>query len=138
MTMNPDRGQTLQPSSAEPLPADLAGKWIAWDENQERPLAAADTFADILATVEQMGLVDPIITKAPGLHPALAARPFELIEGESPDILEDIRATIPDAEVWLDTPNTRLWGQKPRDLIGTPDERQLRYLLRGLWNGITS
>jgi hypothetical protein len=121
-----------------PLPPDLQGRWIAWDENQENLFAVADTYPELMERVQQMGLVDPIIERAPGLHPAIANMPFELLEGESSDILKDIRETIPDAEEWLETPNTRLWCKKPRDLIGTTQERQLRYLLRGFWSGITS
>ncbi len=128
----------LSKSPEVPVPPDLQGRWIAWDEDQDEILAIADTYPELLERVQRMGLVDPIIERAPGLHPAVTSRPFELLEGESADILKDVHETIPDAEQWLDTPNTRLGCKKPRDLIGTAQERQLRYLLRGIWSGITS
>jgi hypothetical protein len=115
--------------------AEVLGKWVAWDENQETVLAVADSYSELMRCIDEFRLVDPIIERTPGLH---ADVPLELLEGESADILKDVRETIPDAEQWLDTPNTRLWYKRPRELIGTPDERQLRYLLRGLWSGITS
>jgi hypothetical protein len=119
-------------------PADLPGRWIAWDENQDQILAAADSYLALMRCIDQLGLVDPVIERAPGVQPMDSAVPVVLLNGESSDILQDVRETIPDADRWLDTPNTRLGYQRPRDLIGTPGERQLRYLLRGLWSGITS
>ena len=74
--------------------------------------------------VEELGLVGPIIERAPGLYPADLDVPVKLLDGESADILNDVRETIPDADQWLDTPNTRLWYKRPRELIGTPGERQ--------------
>ncbi len=120
------------------LPANLAGKWIVWDDNQEKVLAAADSYPALMRSIKQLGLVDPIVERAPVVSPNDPAVPVELLEGESSDILKDVQETIPDADHWLDTPNTRLGYKRPRDLIGTPGERQLRYLLRGLWSGITS
>src|SRR5438105_4859912 len=114
-------------SSKVLLAPDLPGRWIAWDENREKVLAAADTYPELMLHVQQMGLVDSIIERAPGLHPAVGKRPFELLKGESSDILKDIRETIADADRWLDTPNTRFWCKTPRDLIGTAQEWQLRY-----------
>jgi hypothetical protein len=112
--------------------------WIAWDEEQEHVLASADTYPEVMGRVAALGLTDPVVEKAPGLHPAVAARQFTLFPDESPDILDDVRRTIPDPDQWLDTPNTRMWCKKPRDLIGTSEERQLRYMLRGIRSGITS
>lgn len=102
------------------LPPEYRGKWIAWDDNMERILAADDTYSGLMERIERMGLVDPHVERAPGTHPALADAPLALLEGESLDILKDLRETIPNADEWLDTPNTRLWCKKPRDLIGTP------------------
>ena len=129
---------TVQQARKPSLPAEVSGKWIAWDENQEAVVAAADTYPELMQLIAEIGLAEPIIERAPGVHPALQEMPVELLEGESADILKDVRETIPGADEWLDTPNTRLWCKKPRDLIGTPQERHLRYLLRGLWSGITS
>jgi hypothetical protein len=125
-------------SSEVSLPPDLQGRWVAWDENQEKVLAVADTYPELMESVQRNGLADPIIERAPGFHPTVANMPFKLLDGESSDILKDVGETIPNADEWLDTPNTRLGCHKPRDLIGTAQEQQLRYLLRGIWSGITS
>jgi hypothetical protein len=45
---------------------------------------------------------------------------------------------IPNAEAWLDSPNISLGGEKPRELIGTDMEPEVRYLLRGIKDGITT
>ena len=122
-------------------PTDLdrqRGRWIAWDENQESILAYADTYPEIMARVEELRLVNPFVERAPGLHPSVAEKPFEIREGESPDVLNDVRETIADADGWLDTPNTQLGYEKPRTLIGTTQEEQLRDILRGIWSGISS
>jgi hypothetical protein len=136
-----DRGSKEDPviSSPRPLaPAGYEGKWIVRRQNDERILGAADTYPEILELAKRLGRADLVVERAPGIDPDVAAKPFELLNGESPDIEKDIRETIPDADRWLDSPNAQLWFQKPRDLIGTPQERELRYLLRGIWSGITS
>jgi hypothetical protein len=130
-----NRSQELSPPT---LPNAHSGQWVAWDADRKQLLAVADTYAEIMRRVADAGAVDPVVEKAPGFHPEVAARPFTLLEDESTVILDDVRKTIPDPEQWLDTPNTRLWCQKPRDLIGTPQERYVRYLLRGIRSGITS
>ncbi len=121
---------------------DLSGRWIAWDGDQETVVAAADTYPELIRLLEADGLADQaVIEKAPGVHPAVAARPFVLLDDESANIVDDINRTIPDAkdaEEWLDAPNTRLWCQRPRDFIGTPEEPSLRFLLRGIRSGFTS
>jgi hypothetical protein len=128
-----------QSSATGEAPTDVfRGRWIAWDEKHERVIAVADTYSQLLGEVSALGMAEPDIERAPGLNPAVAERAFELIEGESPDVLEDVRRTIPDPDEWLDTPNLRLRCQKPRDLVGTPQEPQLRFLLRGIWSGITT
>jgi len=114
------------------------GRWIAWNEARRTVLATADTYEDALRQAAAADDPEPEIAKAPGIQPAVAARPFTLLEGESDNVIEDVKKIIPDSDEWLDTPNTSLWLEKPRDLIGTERERQLRYLLRGIRNGITT
>lgn len=41
------------------------------------------------------------------------------LEDESSDILHDAIGVVPDTDVWLDSSNRSLGGQRPRDLIGT-------------------
>lgn len=114
------------------------GSWIAWNKARRIPIAIADTYAAALRQATDAGEAEPEIERASGIHPTAASRPFTLLEDESTNVIEDVRRIIPDAEDWLDTPNTHLWFEKPRDLIGTSREQQLRYLLRGIRNGITT
>jgi hypothetical protein len=68
----------------------------------------------------------------------MIVRKSDLLPGEHRDVVQDVKSVIQDADTWLDTPNDRLGGQKPRDLINTPDEIQLRYLVRAIkYGGIT-
>lgn len=62
----------------------------------------------------------------------------DLLPGEHEDIREDIRALLSNADEWMDAPNTAFMGRKPKELIGTPDERLLRRMLRTvLYIGVT-
>ena len=117
-------------------PDAYRGRWLAWDVHQKNIIAAADTYSEIMKLVTDQD--DVVVEKAPGLHPTIATRPFTLLEDETANIIDDVRKSIPDPDNWLDTPNTRLWCQKPRELVGTPEEKYLRYLIRGIKSGITS
>lgn len=44
--------------------------------------------------------------------------PVVTLEDESSDILDNAIGAVPDADVWLDSSNRSLGGQRPRDLIG--------------------
>jgi hypothetical protein len=117
---------------------EYAGRWVAWSRNRERVIAVADTYADVMKQALAAGEANPFVKKAPGISPTEARQPFTLLEDESPDILEDLKPLIPELEEWLDTPNVFLGGEKPRDLIGTDREEQIRDLLRGIKHGISS
>ena len=52
--------------------------------------------------------------------------------GGKPDIRDEFRALLSNADEWLATPNTRLGGKAPNELIGTADEQKLRDILRGV------
>jgi Protein of unknown function (DUF2384) len=84
------------------------------------------------------GESDPYVKKIPGVSPEGARKPFVVLEDESPNIIDDVSKFVPNAEVWLDSPNSFLGGEKPRDLIGTEMEREVRDLLRGIKDGITT
>jgi len=58
-----------------------------------------------------------------------------LLPGEHKDILIDVLDLIPDPDAWLDTPNARFAGDKPRELIGTDREWNLRNMLRAIKYG---
>jgi hypothetical protein len=115
-----------------------AGRWIAWTQDRKRILAVANSFVDVMAQAEAAGESDPYVKKAPGIAPRTARKAFALLEDESPDIIDDVRKVFPDAEAWLNAPNDALGGAKPRNLIGTDREPEVRYLLRGIEDGITT
>jgi uncharacterized protein (DUF2384 family) len=56
--------------------------------------------------------------------------PVQLLPGETADIRADVQHLLENAEEWLTTPNTRLGGRKPEDLIGTAEEIKVRNILR--------
>jgi hypothetical protein len=117
---------------------EYAGRWVAWTRDRQRVLAVADSFADVMNQAIQAGESDPYVKKLPGVSPNGAHKPFALLEDESSNIVDDVSKVVPDAEVWLDSPNSMLGGERPRDLIGTEREREVRYLLRGIKYGITT
>jgi hypothetical protein len=131
------------PTGKQPDPAredlmEYPGRWVAWTRDRQRVLAVADSFADVMRQAIASGEPDPYVKKAPGGLPEAARKPFALLEDESPNILDDISKVFPDPEAWLDAPNSSLGGEKPRDLIGTEREPEVRYLLRGIQDGITT
>jgi len=62
--------------------------------------------------------------------------------GPSPDtrseLMKDIDDIFADPEAWLNTPLIELAGRKPIDLIGTPDEEQVRNLTEAIKHGLYS
>jgi hypothetical protein len=61
-----------------------------------------------------------------------------ILPGEEEDILEEIESVVPDSKRWVNSPNELFGGRKPRDLIGTEEEEELRNVLRAIKNGIFS
>lgn len=61
---------------------------------------------------------------------------YELLPGEDPDIVEEMKKIFDDPQPWLDRPIEWLWGKKPREMIGTEDEIHLRHWLRMIKYGI--
>ncbi len=49
-----------------------------------------------------------------------------------------IAEVVADPDRWMDTPNDQLGGEKPRGLIGTDREEQLRDLARAIKIGMFS
>ena len=62
--------------------------------------------------------------------------PNGLFLGEDPDIRKEVADLLADPSEWLNTPNARLGGKKPGDLIGTDREQLLRDLLRAIKYGM--
>lgn len=56
----------------------------------------------------------------------------------APDLLHEIGEVVLEPEKWLKTPNDRLGGREPNDLIGTPDERLLRNLVQSIKHGMVT
>ena len=126
------------PKEPQTSPHSLSGKWIVWDHERRTILASADSYPDLMRLIDELRLGDLTIERAPGMLPQAAERSLALLPGETRDLVQDIRASIPDADGWLDTPNAYLWCEKPRDLINTPREEAVRSLLRGVQSGVTS
>lgn len=127
------------PAPPQPVPVteDLmkhAGRWVAWTRDRRRVVAVADSFADVMRRAIRSGESDPYVKKVPGAP----REPAVTLEDESSDIMDDVIEAVPDAEVWLDSPNGSLGGQRPRNLIGTEMERDVRDLIRGIKDGITT
>jgi hypothetical protein len=118
--------------------AQYPGRWVAWDRAKKRLLAVADSYAEVMEQVADSEVDDLVVEVMPGINPDAVLPPFTLIEGESPQILDDIRAMIPDWERWLDLPHIWFGGRRPRELLGTEDEKEIRYLLRGIRLGVMS
>jgi Protein of unknown function (DUF2384) len=124
-----------------PVTEDLmkhAGRWVAWTRDRQQVLAVADSFADALKQALAAGEPDPYVKKAPGASPKAGRKPFAILEEESPNIIDDVRKVFPNPDAWLDAPNDSLGGAKPRDLISTQRESEVRYLLRAIEDGITT
>lgn len=51
--------------ATEPVPAEYAGKWLAYDHDEARILAAARTFAEAKAAAQRAGEEKPVMVKAP-------------------------------------------------------------------------
>jgi len=66
------------------------------------------------------------------------ARQSETDPDECVDIHVLINDVVPDADVWKNTPNPILGGEKPIDVIGTDREKVLRDMLRAAKHGMVS
>ena len=59
-----------------------------------------------------------------------------LFADESADRHHEVARIVADPEVWLQTSNTHLGGERPIHLMGTPAEQRLRDLLRAITHGM--
>ena len=66
------------------------------------------------------------------MHQAAAT----LFADESADLQHEVARIVADPELWLHTPHTRLGGESPITLIGTPEEQRRRDLLRAIKHGM--
>lgn len=49
----------------DPVPAELSGKWVAWDENALHIVASGDTWSEALANAQAAGVAEPFLDKVP-------------------------------------------------------------------------
>jgi hypothetical protein len=55
-----------------------------------------------------------------------------------PNSLDLIREIVADPQVWMDTPNDQLGGQRPRDLVSTDREERVWDLAQAVKFGLPS
>ncbi len=55
---------------------------------------------------------------------------------ETLDLHKLIAEVVSNPDKWLDTENDQLGGNKPRNLMGTPNEDQIRALMRAIKHGM--
>lgn len=71
----------------------------------------------------------------------MVAAAFQPLNGEKGDLIEEAHDVLgaDKAESWLDTANSQLGGNKPRDLVSSGDaakQQLVRDLLRGIKHGM--
>ena len=108
------------------------GRWFVWNEVTREIYAITDDYNRAIEHIVNPADPNVKLNLAPGFHPdAPIHRPLKLLSWESPNVLDDVHLLWGDsADAWLDCPNPRFEGRKPRELVGTDDERFLRGLLR--------
>jgi hypothetical protein len=47
------------------VPIEYAGKWIAWDHDMSRIVAAGNSLAEVLQSAKKAGESDPVLDKVP-------------------------------------------------------------------------
>ena len=47
------------------VPAELAGKWVAWDDEALHIVASGDTVEEALANAREAGVAEPYLDKVP-------------------------------------------------------------------------
>jgi hypothetical protein len=122
----------------QPFPSEWEGKLIAWDQEQKRVLAVASNYKELIDRVLAIGEKAAWVERVRELTPANVNPEFALLEGESPNILDDICIFFRDTDLWLDAPNAHFGGLCPRTLLQTPEEWVIRDYLRGIRCGITT
>jgi hypothetical protein len=60
----------------------------------------------------------------------------EQLPARSRELLKEIEGIFLDPEACLEMPNTCLAGQKPIDLIGTPQEQLVRNITKSIKHGM--
>lgn len=53
------------PTSPPTVPLEYCGKWIAWDYDETRIVAAGNTYLEAKRAAEELGEKRPVLAKAP-------------------------------------------------------------------------
>ena len=61
---------------------------------------------------------------------------IDLFNDEERDLKKEVEKIVADPDTWLNTPNDRLGGQSPINLINTDEEPRLRDLIRSIKHGM--
>jgi hypothetical protein len=59
------------PASAQPVPIEYAGKWIAWDHESTQILGSGRTLSEAAEAAKARGEKDPVLEKVPRAVPVL-------------------------------------------------------------------
>jgi len=51
--------------SADAVPAEYSGKWVAWNSNHSRIVAQSASVAELWNIVKKQGIEDPVFEKVP-------------------------------------------------------------------------
>lgn len=57
-----------KPAELPMVPLEYAGKWIAWNREQTRVVAAGRTIKEALDAAKAAGEKDPVLAKVPKAH----------------------------------------------------------------------
>lgn len=49
----------------DPVPAELAGKWVAWDDDALHIVGSGDTIEEAIASAQAAGVAEPYLEKTP-------------------------------------------------------------------------
>jgi hypothetical protein len=60
--------QTHEFARDQPVPAEYAGKWVAWDSKHVRIIASATTLEEVCEATDVAGETDPLFEKVPPLE----------------------------------------------------------------------
>ena len=60
----------------------------------------------------------------------------DLFPDELPDIREEVKRLVVDADLWFNTPHQHLGGKTPNEVMASGEVQAVRDLLRGIKYGV--
>lgn len=116
------------------LPAQVAALGEDFHREVAAPLAS-----DLSIHLE---FVSPhaLATFDPHVRDVCRVQRMELLGIFADNLIDELRTIIRPDEVdsWMETPNTRFGGRKPKEFLGTPDDRPLRDFILAVRHGMVS